>query len=121
MDLRVVALDRVTPGLTIVSGGQTGVDRAVLDIACELGYPTGGWCPKGRRAEDGPIPALTLRLARELGKPHRLYDLLGQANHVEVRSWVKNLNGWLNVAGPRESTAPGVYAKAKHFLLQVLS
>lgn len=40
----------------IVSGGQTGVDRAALDVALELGIPCGGWCPKGRRAEDGRIP-----------------------------------------------------------------
>ena len=40
----------------IVSGGQTGVDRAALDVAKELGIPCGGWCPKGRRAEDGRIP-----------------------------------------------------------------
>src|SRR5215472_13690466 len=40
----------------IVSGGQTGVDRAALDMALELGLPCGGWCPRGRRAEDGPIP-----------------------------------------------------------------
>ena len=39
-----------------VSGGQTGVDRAALDIALELGIPCGGWCPKGRLAEDGPLP-----------------------------------------------------------------
>ena len=39
----------------IISGGQTGVDRAALDAAIELGIPCGGWCPKGRRAEDGPI------------------------------------------------------------------
>lgn len=39
----------------IISGGQTGVDRAALDAAMELGIPHGGWCPKGRRAEDGPI------------------------------------------------------------------
>lgn len=39
----------------IISGGQTGVDRAALDAALELGIPCGGWCPKGRRAEDGPI------------------------------------------------------------------
>lgn len=39
----------------IVSGGQTGVDRAALDVALELGVPCGGWCPKGRRAEDGVI------------------------------------------------------------------
>lgn len=41
----------------IVSGGQTGADRGGLDAAIELGIPYGGWCPKGRKAEDGPIPA----------------------------------------------------------------
>lgn len=41
----------------IVSGGQTGVDRAALDLALELGIPCGGWCPPGRMAEDGPIDA----------------------------------------------------------------
>jgi len=40
----------------IVSGGQTGVDRAALDTALSLGLNCGGWCPKGRRAEDGTIP-----------------------------------------------------------------
>ena len=40
----------------IVSGGQTGVDRAALDTAIQLQIPHGGWCPQGRRAEDGPIP-----------------------------------------------------------------
>ncbi|MBI2889369.1 MAG: putative molybdenum carrier protein [Nitrospirae bacterium] len=40
----------------IVSGGQTGVDRAALDAAIEVGLPHGGWCPKGRVAEDGRIP-----------------------------------------------------------------
>ena len=40
----------------IISGGQTGVDRAALDVAKELGIPCGGWCPQGRRAEDGRIP-----------------------------------------------------------------
>jgi hypothetical protein len=43
-------------GFIIVSGGQTGVDRAALDASLELGISCGGWCPKGRRAEDGPIP-----------------------------------------------------------------
>ena len=41
----------------IISGGQTGVDRAALDIAIELGIPHGGFCPVGRRAEDGMIPS----------------------------------------------------------------
>ena len=40
----------------IISGGQTGADRAGLDAAMELGLPVGGACPKGRKAEDGPIP-----------------------------------------------------------------
>jgi len=39
----------------IVSGGQTGVDRAALDVALQLAIPCGGWCPKGRLAEDGVI------------------------------------------------------------------
>ena len=43
--------------LKIVSGGQTGVDRAAMDIAMELGLSCGGWCPKWRKAEDGIIPA----------------------------------------------------------------
>ncbi len=42
--------------MKIISGGQTGVDRAALDAAGDLGVPQGGWCPLGRRAEDGPIP-----------------------------------------------------------------
>jgi len=42
--------------LTIISGGQTGADRAGLDWAIAHGVQHGGWCPKGRRAEDGPIP-----------------------------------------------------------------
>ena len=41
----------------VVSGGQTGVDRAALDVATALGIDHGGWCPRGRRAEDGAIPA----------------------------------------------------------------
>lgn len=49
----------------IISGGQSGVDRAALDLALELGIPCGGWCPKGARAEDGPInPAYKLKETR---------------------------------------------------------
>lgn len=40
----------------IISGGQTGADRAALDFAIAHGIPHGGWCPKGRKAEDGAIP-----------------------------------------------------------------
>ncbi len=41
----------------IVSGGQTGVDRAALDVAIQFHIPHGGWCPKNRKAEDGIIPS----------------------------------------------------------------
>ena len=41
----------------VISGGQTGVDRAALEAALACSLSIGGWCPKGRRAEDGVIPA----------------------------------------------------------------
>jgi len=40
----------------IISGGQTGVDQAALDVAIELGIPHGGWIPKGRKTENGALP-----------------------------------------------------------------
>ena len=43
-------------GLTLISGGQTGVDRAALDVALAFGIPCGGACPRGRLSEDGRIP-----------------------------------------------------------------
>ena len=43
--------------MRIVTGGQTGVDRAALEVALERGLACGGWCPRGRRAEDGEIDA----------------------------------------------------------------
>jgi hypothetical protein len=54
--LSASARDPVAALEKIVSGGQTGVDRAALDVALELGIPCGGWCPKDRLAEDGTIP-----------------------------------------------------------------
>ena len=48
--------ERVSGPRAIVSGGQTGVDRAALDLALDLGLAAGGWCPAGRWAEDGAVP-----------------------------------------------------------------
>ena len=44
------------PIIKIVSGGQTGADRGGLDASIHCELPHGGWCPKGRKAEDGRIP-----------------------------------------------------------------
>jgi predicted Rossmann fold nucleotide-binding protein DprA/Smf involved in DNA uptake len=46
----------VLPNIAIISGGQTGADRAALDFAIEHGISHGGWCPRHRRAEDRIIP-----------------------------------------------------------------
>lgn len=48
---------RTHPLEKIISGGQTGVDRAALDAALHQRFPCGGYCPKGRKAEDGAIHA----------------------------------------------------------------
>jgi len=42
--------------MKIISGGQTGADRAALDYAIEFNIPYGGWVPKGRKTEDGTLP-----------------------------------------------------------------
>src|SRR5262249_2795797 len=148
---------------SIRSGGQTGVDRAALDVALELGLPCGGWCPRGRRAEDGPIDpryplqetpwhgypqrtewnvrdsdgtlvltrgapdrgtALTIELAKRYRKPHLVLDLSDQpdAAAAAVRTWTEQ-NGVraLNVAGPRESSRPGIHAEAVSFLREVFA
>jgi hypothetical protein len=145
----------------VVSGGQTGVDRAALDVALDLALPCGGWCPRGRLAEDGPIPerypltetptpvyaqrtewnvrdsdgtlvlmrgpatggtALTIDLARQLGRPYLVVDLDQAPDVAAVRAWAAgHAVRTLNVAGPRQSTSPGVYALARHFLGQVLA
>jgi Circularly permutated YpsA SLOG family len=145
----------------IVSGGQTGVDRAALDVALARGLACGGWCPRGRRAEDGPIAlryplqetaapaypvrtrwnvrdsdgtliltrgqpdrgtALTVEIARRLGRPFLLVDLQESKDVAGIRQWLKDKAiHVLNVAGPRESSQPGIYAEAVQLLLQVVS
>jgi hypothetical protein len=56
----------MAPRIKILSGGQTGVDRAALDAAIETGLAYGGWCPKGGWAEDLPQPPGLLALYTEL-------------------------------------------------------
>jgi hypothetical protein len=144
----------------IVSGGQTGVDRAALELGRRAGIPIGGWCPAGGWAEDlteppgvlalfpvlrptpsadpaertrwnvrdsdatlvltrrgvtSPGTALTVQVAEELGRPHLVADV---AEVGAVRDW---LDGFaapivLDVAGPRESEAPGIHGDATGLL-----
>lgn len=149
--------------LKIVSGGQTGVDRAALDVAISHGLPCGGWVPRGRRAEDGPVDrryplretasasygnrtrlnveqsdatlilsrgapsggtALTMALARRLRRPLFVLDLAGGdpgADAAAVSAWLRRHRiAVLNVAGPRESSAPGIYDEATAMLHRVI-
>jgi hypothetical protein len=63
---------KVKPGnLTIISGGQTGVDRAALDFAIEYGFEHAGWCPKGRLAEDGVIHRAYMLAEMDDAKYHK--------------------------------------------------
>lgn len=148
----------------VVSGGQTGVDRAALDAALRLGLPYAGWCPSGGWAEDLPTPpglltdyprlretgstdpaertrlnvrdsdatlvvwprgvrspgtAATVEVAEQLGRP----VLVVATGEVErARAWLGALARpvVLNVAGPRESEAPGVHGSALADLCAVL-
>lgn len=165
----------------LVSGGQTGVDRAALDAALECpDVEAGGWCPKGRKAEDGPLPdryplretpaeryaqrtewnvrdsdgtlvltrgpvtggtRLTVELAREYGRPHLVIDCSAPGGtdvpsapsvpdgaEGESRDRVERIAGWiaeegigtLNMAGPRASTAPGIYGEARGLVERLL-
>jgi hypothetical protein len=149
----------------VVSGGQTGADRAALDAATAAGLPVGGWCPRGGLAEDHPEPPgvltaypslqetpdtdpatrtvwnvrdsdavlvlrlgsgrspgteLTVAAARRLGRPH----LVAQAGDVAgITAWLGSLPAplVLDVAGPRESEDPGLYAAAYLTLSAVLT
>lgn len=68
----------------IVSGGQTGVDRAGLDAAIQHNIPHGGWCPRGRRAEDGRID-----------DKYQLVETAGQDYAIRTESNVRDSDGTL--------------------------
>lgn len=152
----------------VISGGQTGSDRGGLLAAMKLGYRTGGWVPKGRRAEDGVVPpeftvteaesdgwtertqlniecadativftyedtatggsALTLKLMRESKQAGYHMPLERGANAAlnrkaatELRCWLARVRpSTLNVAGSRESKAPGLQAHVEAVLLMAL-
>lgn len=146
--------------LKIISGAQTGVDRAALDAAIACGLEYGGSIPRGRLAEDGPIAenytrlvelntedyaartrrnvldadatlilcpgqpeggtALTERLARTHGRAVLVIDI-DQApissTLQHIRAWIKKTKPTiLNIAGPRESRFPGLYARTSILL-----
>lgn len=145
--------------LRVISGGQTGVDRAALDAALACGIEIGGWCPRGRRAEDGRIAdhyplyetesgtyaertrlnirdadatlilsagaltggtLLTQTLAQQRGVPLLVVDRSAPTPEDAARrilDWLEQHGiQVLNVAGPRESTRPGIYQWARDVL-----
>ena len=147
----------------IVSGGQTGVDRAALDFAMRHGLKHGGWCPHGRLAEDGIIPpvyhlretdsadyderteknvldsdatfivvrakelsggtAFTKTCAEHHGRPLLVIyerDGLSQGAAALSKFLRQNKIRTLNVAGPRESQAPGLGKFVSELLAAVL-
>jgi hypothetical protein len=146
---------------SIVSGGQTGVDRGALDAAIAAGIAHGGWCPCGRRAEDGRIPSryglvetqsggysvrtgwnvrdsdgtliltrggkpaggtkLTMECARRYGRSCLTVVLDGTEEAGLVADWIETRKiSVLNVAGPRESSRPGIGRDARRFVEQVI-
>lgn len=148
----------------IISGGQTGADRAALDFAIAHGMPHGGWIPKGRRTENGPLPlryrlkemtsssypartrqnvidsdgtliishgglkggsAYTRECARKEKRPW-LHIALNDENMAGmakiVRGWISgNKITVLNIAGPRLSEDPKIYADTVRLLEMVLT
>ena len=147
------------PGFKLVAGGQTGADRAALDGAIGQGVPHGGWCPRGRKTEDGVLPdryllqetptaaylqrtewnvrdsdatlifTLDDRLdggskrtgafADSLGKPW-LHVRPGVHPKYVARFLARHGVGTLNVAGKRESSAPGIGELVRQVLSQAL-
>jgi putative molybdenum carrier protein len=148
----------------IVSGGQSGVDLAALDAALAAGFPCGGWVPRGRFNEDGPLDprypvretdrrklaqrtewnvrdsdatlilsrgaltggsALTEKLAQRYAKPCLHVDLAALSPReavARITQWLEDVHGTvLNVAGPRRSNDPEIYALAYRVIEELLA
>ena len=147
----------------IISGGQSGVDRAALDAAIRIGIPHGGWIPKGRITEEGPLPEkyhlsemptesyserteknvidsdgtliisrgtpaggtdYTRKMVLKHGKQMLHIDMALHRNFKEtaslVSAWIKMNNiETLNVAGPRASKDPNIYAETFAILTHI--
>ncbi|ADE17033.1 conserved hypothetical protein (plasmid) [Nitrosococcus halophilus Nc 4] len=72
----------------IISGGQTGVDRGVLNVALSHGFPCGGWYLPGRRAEDGVIlPEYPVTELTEGGYRQRMIQPLVEKNTTTANSY----------------------------------
>jgi len=149
----------------IISGGQTGVDRAALDVALEIGMPIGGQLPRGRKDENGDVlpdkytgmqetstddvnvrtelnvrdsdatlvfshgvlfggSEFTEQVTRKHGKPclHVDFDEQDADQAVLlVKAWLSETRARvLNVAGPRASDDPNLYAEVRSVLQRVL-
>jgi hypothetical protein len=159
--------------MKLLCGGQSGVDRAALDVAIARGIDYGGWCPKGGWAEDFPAPPgvlakypllqetpradpaqrtewnvrdadaclivaddggvevsagteLAQTLAHRYRKPLLLVTLSGADSPRQASLWLRVQQAKhgsqlkLAIGGPRESEAPGIYARAKSFIEALL-
>ncbi len=145
----------------IISGGQTGADQGALDAAIAASFAVGGWCPNGRRTEDGALPERygflvetplssypqrtewnvrdsdgtllvhcgdfgpgtkkTAALAKSSGKPYLMVDIRSRTAADEAWAWITEQEiGVLNVAGPRESGAPGIHDAARDFVAKLI-
>lgn len=100
---------RSRPAFKIVSGGQTGADRAALDWAIRHAVPHGGWCPRGRLAEDGVIPArYTLKETPDAHYAQRTEWNVRDADATVILSCRRYLRGgsWLTRQLARELGKP---------------